>query len=126
MRGKITNTSFGIVFFVQVDTTNIAANSFYIYRVSAFNLVTVGDTMYSPEATIPASAVPTAPTVSFVTSTETTITVSWDIPLSDLTVTGFRLYVPWDTKLVGSKTVGRGFCLFRQVFVFGVFGLLAG
>lgn len=78
----------------QVDTTNIAANSFYIYRVSAFNLVTVGDTMYSPEATIPASAVPTAPTVSFVTSTETTITVSWDIPLSDLTVTGFRLYVP--------------------------------
>ena len=44
-----------------VDTTNIAANSFYIYRVSAFNLVTVGDTMYSPEATIPASAVPRHP-----------------------------------------------------------------
>ena len=82
-------------FHVQVDTTNIAANSFYIYRISAFNLVTVGDTLYSPEATIPASAVPTAPTVSFVTSTETTITVSWDIPLSDLTVTGFRLYVTW-------------------------------
>lgn len=95
-------------FFVQVDTTNIAANSFYIYRVSAFNLVTVGDTMYSPEATIPASAVPTAPTVSFVTSTETTITVSWDIPLSDLTVTGFRLYVPWCKKLVG-RLVGDFF-----------------
>ncbi|CAK9003288.1 Titin (Connectin), partial [Durusdinium trenchii] len=75
-----------------VDSYNLAANSFYIYRVSAFNLVAVGDTMYSPEATIPAAAVPSAPTVSFVTSTETTITVSWDIPLSDLTVTGFRLF----------------------------------
>ena len=78
-----------------VDSYNLAANSFYIYRVSAFNLVAVGDTMYSPEATIPAAAVPSAPTVSFVTSTETTITVSWDIPLSDLTVTGFRLFAPW-------------------------------
>jgi len=86
-----------------VDTTNIAANSFYIYRISAFNLVTVGDTLYSPEATIPASAVPTAPTVSFVTSTETTITVSWDIPLSDLTVTGFRLYVTWRKVVMGGK-----------------------
>ena len=84
-----------------MDTTNIAANSFYIYRISGFNLVTVGDTLYSPEATIPASAVPTAPTVSFVTSTETTITVSWDIPLSDLTVTGFRLYVTWMTWRLG-------------------------
>ena len=55
-------------------------------------MVTVGDTMYSPEATIPASAVPSAPTLTFVTSTETTITVAWDIPTSDLTVTGFRLY----------------------------------
>ena len=67
--------------------------SFYIYRVSAFNLVSVGETFFSPESSIPAAAVPTAPTVTFVTSTETTITVSWDIPTSDLTVTGFRLYV---------------------------------
>ena len=69
--------------------------SFYIYRISAFNLVSVGETFYSPESSIPAAAVPTAPTVSFVTSTETTITVSWDIPTSDLTVTGFRLYAAW-------------------------------
>lgn len=91
-----------------MDTTNIAANSFYIYRISAFNLVTVGDTLYSPEATIPASAVPTAPTVSFVTSTETTITVSWDIPLSDLTVTGFRLYVTWRKVMDGERLVRLG------------------
>ena len=82
-----------------IDTHNLVASAFYIYRVSAFNLVTVGETLYSPEATIPAAAVPTAPTVTFVTSTETTITVSWDIPASDLTVTGFRLYAS-RTKLV--------------------------
>ncbi|CAE6952852.1 Ttn [Symbiodinium sp. KB8] len=76
-----------------VDTFQLVARSFYIYRVSAFNLVSVGETFFSPESSIPAAAVPTAPTVSFVTSTETTITVAWDIPTSDLTVTGFRLYV---------------------------------
>ncbi|CAL1153338.1 unnamed protein product [Cladocopium goreaui] len=100
---QLTTTASAYTSTTYVDTTNIAANSFYIYRISAFNLVTVGDTLYSPEATIPASAVPTAPTVSFVTSTETTITVSWDIPLSDLTVTGFRLYVTWRKVVMGGK-----------------------
>jgi len=85
-----------------IDTHNLVASAFYIYRVSAFNLVTVGETLYSPEATIPAAAVPTAPTVTFVTSTETTITVSWDIPASDLTVTGFRLYVDSVLKYDGA------------------------
>jgi hypothetical protein len=75
------------------DSSNIAANQVYTYRVSAFNLVTTGTVAYSPESVIAAAAVPDPPEVSFVTSTETTITVSWTTPTSNLIVTGYKLYV---------------------------------
>ncbi|CAK0843459.1 unnamed protein product [Prorocentrum cordatum] len=79
------------------DTTDIAVDQRYTYRVSAFNLVDIGDTIYSPEAYIYAASAPVAPTLTFVTSTETTITVSWNAPTSDLPITGYQVYV--DTLL---------------------------
>jgi hypothetical protein len=75
------------------DKYRLQKNFVYTYRVSAYNLIDTGETQYSPESVIACAAIPTAPVLTFVTSTETTITVSWDIPLSDLVLTGYKLYV---------------------------------
>ncbi|CAE8682347.1 unnamed protein product [Polarella glacialis] len=95
MNDKYTPTSFQ-------DNFQVVPGSTYIYRVYAYNLVEVGVIQYSPEANIPAAAVPSAPELAFVTSTETTITVSWNIPISDLTVSGFKLYVDSTLKYDGT------------------------
>lgn len=93
MGGAWTTVATDLTGLSYTDTAGISSYEVYRYRVYADNGVTVGSVAYSQESDLMAGSPNAAPNASFVGSTESSISISWTMPSSPPTVTGYRVYV---------------------------------
>ncbi|CEL98343.1 unnamed protein product [Vitrella brassicaformis CCMP3155] len=76
-------------------------NDAHLYRVRAVNIV--GNGAWSTEATLYNAVVPTAPTLSYVSSTDGSMSLSWTAGTSALPILGYQLFA--DSVLVYDGSV---------------------